>query len=423
MASLGVIGPRPGVAQFRAALAWQRFRMDTGPIGVRRLPLGVVISVAAHGALGALVYAAYDPAAHRAPDLPPVVVELVAVEVPPLAAPAVPDEPPDEPPPSPDEPPPPSRAAPRPPAAPARASISTTTGATVETAPAPAGPDVAPGATPPARSRWFDLRRGRPAVDLRLPQGSHDDLDQVPRGTGPAPSVAPTGQLHDAPGGGRRADQGVFTAEVAPDGTVKLKDQRNVRVGLALPTPRSIGNGVSRWYYSDKGPDGQRGERALEKDVGGSVDTGDRSKSVIVPVVRGGFDVTDAFMRRKGMDPYASKKLAFLDSTRDERVQLGAAHREQQLQKTSQLVQRNLDQLWQRVPDPAGRRAALFELWDEIVETGDERVVEAGRAARRLVVGFIRARLPAGGPDAYTADELAALNRRRQSRTPFAPYE
>jgi hypothetical protein len=104
-------------------------------------------------------------------------------------------------------------------------------------------------------------------------------------------------------------------------------------------------------------------------------------------------------------------------------VQMGTAHREQQLRRTSQLMQRNLDQLWQRVADPTARRAALFELWDETIEAGDELAVEAGRAARTLVIGFIRARLPAGGPDAYTADELAALNRRRQSKAIFAPYE
>jgi hypothetical protein len=245
----------------------------------------------------------------------------------------------------------------------------------------------------------------------------------VPRGTGPAPVAPATGQLRDAGGGNLRSDQGPFVAAVAPDGSVTLKDRRNFQIGVALPTARSIGTGLQRWYDSDKGPDGQRGERTLEKEAGGSIDKGDRSKTVIVPVLRGGFDLTDAFMRRKGNDPYASKKLAFLDSTRDERVQIGAAHRAEQLRRTTQIVQRNLDRLWQQVAEPRARRAALFELWDEVVEAGDESVVEAGRAARRLVVGFIRARLPAGGPDAYTAEDLAALNRRRQSKTSFAPFE
>jgi hypothetical protein len=407
--------------------------MDTGPIFVRKAPWGVLISVAVHAALGALAFAAYEPAAPREPGTEPVAVEIVPIEPPPLeVAVAAPEPEPErqrqrapEPEPEPAAVPPPERRAA--PIAPPPA-ISTGTARPIETA--PVDPGVDPGGTPPRRSAWFDLRGGRrPTVDLRLPPGHRDDLERVPRGTDAAPGVPSSGQLQDAGGGSRRSDQGVFTAKVAPDGSVTLKDSRNLRVGLALPTPRSVGSGISDWYYSDKGSDGQRGKRTLEKEVGGSTDAGDRSKTAIVPVVRGGFDVTDAIMRKKGQDPYASKKLAFLDSTRDERVAMGTAHREQQLRKTTQIVQRHLDQLWQRVADPRARREALFELWDEVVEAGeaaeagDEATVEAGRAARRLVIGMIRARLPAGSPDAYSADELAALNRRRHSKAAFAPYE
>ena len=387
----------------------------------------MLFSVVVHAALGAAVYA-YEPAARPEPERPPVAVEIVPIEAPPVAVAVAAPEPEPLPEPEPERQPEPEAAPPAPPAA-----ISTGIPRAAETAPPVESVD--PGAPAPPRSAWFDLRGGRrTTVDLRIPSGYRDDLDRVPRGTDADPGVPSTGQLQEAGGGSRRSDQGVFTAKISPDGSVTLKDQRNLRVGLALPSPRSIGDGVSRWYYSDKGPDGQRGERALEKEVGGSTDAGDRSKAVIVPVVRGGFDVTDALMRRKGQDPYASKKLAFLDSTRDERVQLGTAHREQQLKKTTQIVQRNLEQLWQRVTEPRARREALFELWDEVVEAGDqagdqagddtrnELTVEAGRAARRLVIGFIRARLPAGGPDAYTADELAAMNRRRHSKAMFAPY-
>jgi hypothetical protein len=417
---------RDFAAAARAVSPGNGFAWILGHTLVRRLPLGVVISVMAHASLGALVYA-YEPAPRPEPRPPPVAVEIVPIEVelplpPPLAA-APRHEP--------ELPPPPAAAPPQQPTAPLPAAISATTRPAVETAPAAAEAAAATGsagsAEPGPRSPWFDLRRGQSAergpVDLRLPTGSYDALDRVPRGTDAAPPVPSSGQLRDAPGGGRQSDQGVFVAKVAPDGTVDLKDRRNLQVKLALPTPRSIGQGISRWYYSDKGPDGQRGERTLEKAAGGSIDSGDRSKAVVVPIVGGGFDITDAFMRSKGQDPYASKKLAFLDSTRDERVQLGAAHREQQLRRTSEIMQRNLALLWQRVTEPAARRAALFELWDEAIEAGDERAVEAGRAARKLVIGFIRARLPAGGPDAYADDELAALNRRRQSKATFAPYE
>jgi len=149
----------------------------------------------------------------------------------------------------------------------------------------------------------------------------------------------------------------------------------------------------------------------------------DRATTVVVPVLAGGFDTTDWLMRRHGQDPYASKKLAFLDSTRDERVQIGNRHRAEQLKQSPQLVQRNLDALWSATPDPDARKRALFELWDECAETGDPPLVAAGQAARRLVIGFIRGHLPAGGAGAFTPAELAGFARAKRSTAAFAPYE
>jgi hypothetical protein len=106
-----------------------------------------------------------------------------------------------------------------------------------------------------------------------------------------------------------------------------------------------------------------------------------------------------------------------------ERVQIGNRHRSQQLAMTPQIVQRNLERLWAAIPDTAGRKRALFDLWDECVETGDPAVVTAADAARRLVIAFIRARLPASSPDAFTPAELDALARAKRSRAAFQPYE
>jgi len=50
-------------------------------------------------------------------------------------------------------------------------------------------------------------------------------------------------------------------------------------------------------------------------------------------------------------------------------------------------------------------------------------VVAAAGSARRMIIGFLRARLPAGSPGAYTPAELAALARIRRSQAAFAPYE
>jgi len=127
-------------------------------------------------------------------------------------------------------------------------------------------------------------------------------------------------------------------------------------------------------------------------------------------------------MRRHGQDPYASRKLAYLDSTRDHRVQIGQRHRQQQLEQAAVIMKANLDRVWS-LPTPAARREALFELWDECAETGSDELVTAGREARKLVIGVLRARIPAGTADAYSPGELAALNRKKQSKATFAPYD
>jgi hypothetical protein len=139
-------------------------------------------------------------------------------------------------------------------------------------------------------------------------------------------------------------------------------------------------------------------------------------------LLSGSFDVTDAMMRSKGIDPYASYKLKVLDETRDERVALGKRYRTQQLAQSKQLVQKNLERLWSTQPDLAARKQGLFELWDDCAESGPDEVVVAGASARTYVVGFIRSKLPQGSADAFSAEELARLNKQRKSRAPFAPY-
>jgi hypothetical protein len=132
-------------------------------------------------------------------------------------------------------------------------------------------------------------------------------------------------------------------------------------------------------------------------------------------------DWQDRMMLSQGADPYARNKLALLDRTRGQRVALGERHRREQLGRATALMLRNIDRLWAMTTDLAARKEGLFELWDDCAETGSEELVEAGAAARRLVVGAIRGRLRDG--DAYTAEELARLNARRRSTAMFSPYE
>ncbi len=147
------------------------------------------------------------------------------------------------------------------------------------------------------------------------------------------------------------------------------------------------------------------------------------SKNFKASGLTGSFDVTDWAMRDHGNDPYSSAKLKWLDDTRDERVAIGTKYRKDVLAHTPAYVQNNLARLWQTVTDPRQRKRALFELWDECAETGNDDAIAAGNTARTLVVGFIRANLPADAVDAYTSDELAQLNAHRLSRLTFAPYD
>ena len=283
-----------------------------------------------------------------------------------------------------------------------------------------------PGSERPGRSRYLDMRRGTPRVDLSLP-ATRDDLDNAPAGTAP--------QKPETDRGAHKSEHGSFVAKVDKDGDVKMEDRSDMSIRWAVPTPKIIGRGIAEWYESDKGEDGQRGKQTLAGEVGGSIDNGggapdgtdkgDRSKAVIIPVFRGGFNPTDWLMRRTVGDPYASKKRAYLDATRDERAQIRAHHRTEQLARTSIIMRDNLERAWASTTDVAQRKQLLFELWDEVVEPADEEsaIAEASRAARTQVIGFIRARLPQRGAHAYTRDEIAALNARKQSIETFAPYD
>ena len=397
---------------------------------MRTLRLAVGISAGVHAAVVTWIGVQADAPRARAPRVV-TQIEIVPIE-PPAVPPAEPlevaivDDPPVEPTP--------------PRVAPARSGARAVTpagqrGAAVAVIapsapiPGPGSPDEPAPRRPTDRPGLMAMRRGD-APRLELPRGRWDDLDHAPKGTVPEADQA-TGILHNSGGGTRRSDQGVFVAKVNPDGTVKITDSANLNVHLALPSPADLGRGLARWFETDRGTYGEPLDPAklapLSKDFhvtpGASTDAGDRAPTVLIPVIGGGFDVNDWLMRNHVGDPYASRKLALLDATRDERAQIGGRHLAAQLRRAAEIMQRNLDALWQATRDPRARKQALFELWDECVELGDPQLVEAGQAARRLVIGFIRARLPAGSAGAYTAAELAALARTKQSTAAFRPYD
>ena len=231
-----------------------------------------------------------------------------------------------------------------------------------------------------------------------------------PRLTGGLNQVddGPRSELKPAGNGTFKAEDLVFTAKVGRDGRVKIDDKRNLNVGLKLPSPRGMARAVEKW--SEKSYE--------EKRVGGTA-----SSDGIVPIVGGSFDLTDWAMRASGQDPYYHRKKQFFDRTRAERTKMARIARSQDIDRELSTLSVRLGKLWANQAMPvAERRVLLFQLWDECAETGASEVIEAGNQARKKILAFIRIKIPAGSPDAFSNDEIAKLNRKRQSKQRFRPY-
>jgi hypothetical protein len=144
---------------------------------------------------------------------------------------------------------------------------------------------------------------------------------------------------------------------------------------------------------------------------------------IVGPVGRARFDVTDWLLGRRGHDPYATQKLAILEQTRPTRERMRANWEVVMMDRALADLPHYLQAVWRQQAWPAAvRRQILFELWDEAAEEGSARLRDGGVRARLIIATFIASRLPPGSEDAYSAAELARLNRDRKSRTSFAPY-
>lgn len=422
---------------------------------MRRLPAGVAISVIVHAAVLAYIALCVLPGARQdAPVVravprvtPPSVstppeleVELLddapLTAVPPLAPPAVP---------------PPAVALPRTPHVATPLTPSPLADAAIASAPAVHADATEPPAAPATGAPAVDLPAGTaapPAPATSLLAMRHGEPPGVAMPAGLAGELAPVqrdpkvdaGRL-DHDGAGDTVDQGVFDAKIAPDGTVKLTDKHSASVAIA---GKQL---LDDYRKSDNTLGGPRGDPSLagsyQPAPGTAINLGASSSinavpgtasmshnldkngtTIVAPLLSGTFDASDALMRNHGMDPYFSRKLQFLDATRDRRAQLGNHNRNDQLAHAARLMQRNLDALW---TDPrldlAAKKRALFELWDECAEDGDTLLVNGAGSARQRVIGFIRSHVPAGSAGAYTRSELAELARQQQSKAVFQPYD
>ena len=390
--------------------------MDSGPTTVRSLGPAVWISIGIHVLLGGAVSLARYLDAEEERELPRAPsIEIVVVEPEALAEPmavAMLDEAQLA-----------SLTAASEPALPREPTRQPRVAATTRSATSAAGTETEAPLDPRAAiNPLFAMRSSRrepapPQIDLRLPR--RDPADYAPRGE-IAVEPPPSGELEPSGGGSYRSNKGSFTARVNPDGTVDLKSSRNLRISVPDPRkiPRAVGKHVADWAANDnKIPDDPE-KVAINNNRAPDRDTRPDHGKATVPVLGGGFDITDALMRRKKVDPYAAAKLRYLDSTRDERVQIGRRYKQQQLARSAQLMQKQLDLLV--TATIAQKKQALFELWDDCAETGEAAVVEGGKAARALVIGYIRTHLT--GANAYTAAELELLDKRKLSKARFAPY-
>jgi len=242
----------------------------------------------------------------------------------------------------------------------------------------------------------------------------------------------------------------VMTTTVHPDGSVDFKDQKDFQIHFNLPIPRlrvlkqivkAMGEGVDEWAddpYAERDRIGRTqdlsremlaipgacqtwGDPGCKADQQNRVHTTEDGEALIKPLIDGRADITSWLHRKYIGDPNASRKLAFLDSTRDERVRRGTKYRADQLEQSADIMRKNLEQLWRATSDAAERRDALFALWDECNEGEGERG-EAGERARAMVIGWIGSHLPKGQPGAFTDEQIASYDARRSSRQHFAPY-
>jgi len=302
----------------------------------------------------------------------------------------------------------------------ATASVSTGTHRTTETAPATTVLVPPTNEPPPARNPLMTMRK--PQLDT-VPSG--DFLERFMRNTKPLqPKDIRTEQLQDdlanAEGLLKNAR---WVANATPDqitgarmSALAFRDELNNR------ELKPDGTGTKSEHETFK----------IKVAADGTAKIHDKANIQRKGLLTWQFDVTDGMMRDKGIDPYSSYKLKVLDETREERVAIGKRYRTQQLTRSKQLMQANLERLWATTTDPAERKQGLFELWDDCAETGPEmersgrsevdELVAGGTSARAHVVGFIRSRLPTGTSDAFTETEIERFNKHRKSNARFAPY-
>ena len=151
----------------------------------------------------------------------------------------------------------------------------------------------------------------------------------------------------------------------------------------------------------------------------------------------------DMLMAARGSDPYARLKAKLLKATFDTRLGMAVGFHKKQINKRLHRLEAELGKIWADERRNLGaRKELIFQRWDECDEPEDvvassvevpgfgtldsseldDARHDAARAARRSIERFVRETAPRGSAEAFSAAELADMNRRRVSRQNFKPY-
>ena len=136
----------------------------------------------------------------------------------------------------------------------------------------------------------------------------------------------------------------------------------------------------------------------------------------------GGFDITDIAMRAKKQDPYRYEKERFMELTTKLRGELSARAQRDRLEASLASLPAHLESVWGDTTLSAkDRRRILYQMWRE-ASGNDVELGPAAKKARTKIEAFIRERLPEGTADAFSDEELRKVNA-RPSAPKFDPYK
>ncbi len=221
------------------------------------------------------------------------------------------------------------------------------------------------------------------------------------RGTGPRdapspPGLAPPGVLED---------RSVSPIEVRfrPDGSVQVDVPRSLHARAAAC---ALGRCI-----------GRRGVKS------GSKDPIPHATAPVVLGLSGTFGWLPA-------SPRDATRL--LEQTREQRIRLAIDAQRARLERASGEISVKLGKLLHdRSIDDARRREIVFALWDDAAcaaippEVDEPLAAERASAAgdaRARIEAFVRRWMPRSSKLGFTSSELAKLNAKRCSPTPFVPY-